>query len=124
MTLFAYGTLMDPAVWSRVAREPAKSQRGVLTDYEARRLRGVTFPGLVEAAGARVPGLLYFDVSDAAMERLDEYEDDFYIRIEVTVEAEDGTRVPAQVYLMHPDHREVVLDDIWHPPGVRDFSHT
>jgi gamma-glutamylcyclotransferase (GGCT)/AIG2-like uncharacterized protein YtfP len=113
--LFAYGTLMDPAIWSRVAQEECEHRPAVLHGYEARRLRGVTFPGLVECEGRSAPGLLYYNVSDTALRRLDEYEDDFYLRIEVTVELKDGAPERAQVYLMHPAHRDVVLPDRWTP---------
>ncbi len=115
MNLFTYGTLMDPTIWSRVAQQECASRRAMLLGYEARRLRGVTFPGLVECAGRSAPGLLYYDVSDAALQQLDEYEDDFYERIEVTVELEDGTRERAQVYLMDSKHQELVLPDRWTP---------
>ena len=119
MHLFTYGTLMDAAVWRRVAQEDAATRRAVLCGYEARGLRGVTFPGLVECEGAVTPGLLYLDVSAPALRRLDAYEDDFYIRVEVAVETEDGARVPAQVYLMHPDHRGIVMPERWQPPPGR-----
>lgn len=113
MHLFAYGTLMDPAIWSRVAQQECDSRPAILHGYEVRCLRGVTFPGLVECEGCSAPGLVYYNVSEAAMQRLDEYEDDFYQRIEVNVDLEDGTRQRAEVYLMHPAHRDIVLPDRW-----------
>jgi len=115
VNLFTYGTLMDPAVWARVAQQVCESRPALLHDYEARRLRGVTFPGLVESAGCSAPGLLYYNISPAAMQRLDEYEDDYYERIEVMVELEDGTPERAQTYLMHPAHRDIVLPNRWTP---------
>jgi gamma-glutamylcyclotransferase (GGCT)/AIG2-like uncharacterized protein YtfP len=124
MNLFTYGTLMDPAIWNRVAGEPGVTQRALLTGYEARRLRGELFPGLVKSRGARLQGLLYSGVSDVAMKRLDEYEGDLYNRVEVTVETENGPPVRAQIYLTHPDHRDAVLDEIWQPPAVSGPSRT
>jgi gamma-glutamylcyclotransferase (GGCT)/AIG2-like uncharacterized protein YtfP len=117
MNLFTYGTLMDAAVWHGVALETCRTGRAVLHGYEVRRLRGQTFPGLIEAAGSHAAGLLYYDVSAEAMERLDEYEGDLYIRVEAAVETEDGTTVPGQVYLIDPQRREAVLKERWHPPG-------
>lgn len=116
--LFTYGTLMDDAVWSRVAQEKCVSRRAVLHGYEARKLRGVTFPGLVESAGAVTPGLVYFDVSAAAMARLDAYEDDFYERVPVPVVLVDGSEITADLYLMQPSHRDVVLPERWEPPAA------
>jgi gamma-glutamylcyclotransferase (GGCT)/AIG2-like uncharacterized protein YtfP len=106
---------MDPAIWSRVSQQVCESRPAVLRGYESRSLRGVTFPGLVECAGRNAPGLLYYNISPAAIQRLDEYEDDFYERIEVTVELEDGTLERAQVYLVDSKHQDIVLPDRWTP---------
>jgi len=117
MNLFTYGTLMDPAIWARVAQTECVSRPAVLHGYDVRRLRGVTFPGLVESENCSASGLLCLNVSAAAMQRLDDYEDDFYERIEVTVQLDDGTGMAAQVYLMHPAHRDLVLPERWLPPA-------
>jgi gamma-glutamylcyclotransferase (GGCT)/AIG2-like uncharacterized protein YtfP len=116
MNLFTYGTLMDPAVWARVAREACECRRAVLHGYEARKLRGVSFPGLVKAPGGRTEGLLYLDVSAKAMARLDAYEDDFYTRITSPVELGDGKSVEAQAYLIMPENSSIVLPEQWFPP--------
>ncbi len=117
MDLFAYGTLMDPAVWSRVVQEKCDNRSAVLHGYEARRLRGVKFPGLVECDGGITTGLVYFDVSAAALARLDAYEDDFYERVPVPVILEDGTTHQAEAYLILAAHRDVVLPEKWLPHG-------
>ena len=116
MNLFTYGTLMDPAVWARVAQEECPTERAVLHGYEARRLREVTFPGLIEAPGCETPGLLYRGVSAAAMARLDAYEDDCYLRVPLTILTEIGCPETAEVYLIAPAHRSLVLDERWLPP--------
>src|SRR5262245_16810183 len=113
MHLFTYGTLMEADVWTRVAREECASVPAVLHGYEARRLEGESFPGLVEAPGASTRGLLYLDVSDAAMARLDAYEGECYDRIAVPVQREDGAVVEAQVYLIGPGYRFMVLPERW-----------
>ena len=116
MNLFTYGTLMDPAVWSRVAWQECECRRAVLIDYEARRLCGFSFPGLVNAPGTSTPGLVYLAVCAEALARLDAYEDDFYTRVPLPVKLEDGTIMNAQVYLMAPGHENIVLPEIWMPP--------
>ena len=117
MDLFTYGTLMFPAVWERVAQEECPARRAVLHGHEARRLEGFDFPGLVKCEGASTPGLLYGGVSDDAMRRLDEYEDECYVRVPVTVELEDGSRTAAQVYLVQPAYLHLVLPERWQPLG-------
>jgi gamma-glutamylcyclotransferase (GGCT)/AIG2-like uncharacterized protein YtfP len=116
MDLFTYGTLMQSGVWLTAAGRPFPCEHATLHGYEARCLRGVHFPGLIEAPGAVTPGLLYRGVDAATMQRLDAYEDDFYQRIEVTVLTAAGEAVCAQVYLIAPDHRDHVLPEVWTPP--------
>jgi gamma-glutamylcyclotransferase (GGCT)/AIG2-like uncharacterized protein YtfP len=117
MNLFTYGTLMFPEVWARAAREECAARKAVLYGYEVRRLSGVEFPGLIEAPETSTPGLVYLDVSPEAIVRLDAYEDDFYDRIPVVVELENGDPLEAQVYLISPEHRFMVLPDRWLPPA-------
>lgn len=116
MNLFTYGTLMDPAVWARVARENCVTRHATLAGYEARALSGVTFPGLIEAPGAITEGLLYLNVSREAIDRLDAYEDNFYMRVPVPVLLDDGTALEAEVYVMMPDQRAIVLPERWQSP--------
>lgn len=113
MDLFTYGTLMFPAVWARVAQEECPARRAVLPGHEARQLAGFDFPGLVKCEGAITPGLLYEGVSDDAMLRLDEYEGDCYVRVVVSVELEDGSRIDAQAYLLQPAYRHLVRPERW-----------
>lgn len=116
MNLFTYGTLMFPEVWARAAREACAFRKAVLHGYEARRLSGVEFPGLIEAPETSTHGLVYLDVSPEAMVRLDAYEDDFYDRIPVVVELESGDTLEAHAYLISPEHRFMVLPYPWLPP--------
>lgn len=117
MHLFTYGTLMDPAVWRRVAREECVRERAVLYGYEARLLRGVEFPGLVEADGAMTPGIVWRDVSAEALARLDAYEGDCYVRTPVGVVLDDGSVLTADVYLVVANRRAMVLPERWVPPA-------
>lgn len=116
MHLFAYGTLMNAAVWSRVAQEECVSRGAVLHGCEARKLRDLSFPGLVECEGAVTRGLVYLNVSEEAMARLDAYEDDFYERVAVSVVLGDGAILMADTYLMRADYREAVLPERWQAP--------
>ncbi len=115
MHLFTYGSLMDPDVWLRAAGRPFPWEHAALRNYEARALRGVNFPGLIEAPGSMATGILYRDIDAPTFARLDEYEDDFYQRIAVNVETASGITLIAQVYLMAPEHRSGVFPGIWTP---------
>jgi gamma-glutamylcyclotransferase (GGCT)/AIG2-like uncharacterized protein YtfP len=117
MELFAYGTLMDSAVWSEVAREDCPRQRAELRGYEARRLDGVPWPALAVVSGAVTHGVLYSGISAGAMARLDEYEGDWYVREPLEVVTACGKTVTAAVYLLAPGREDLLLPERWEPPS-------
>ena len=98
--LFAYGTLRDAGMRDRVLRgAPSReigpgSVAGVLYDLGE-------YPGLV-AGDERVPGVVIELADDAALARLDEYEDvgsGLYVRRRTTVRLDGGEEIEAWVYL-------------------------
>lgn len=109
--VFAYGTLMFPAVWQKVTGEDLPSRPAQLPNCAARRLRGQTYPVLVPQGGACTAGVLYEGVSAAALARLDVFEGDFYVRRSRQVSCADGARRPAWVYLAAlPESPEILLE--------------
>ncbi|MGE0314017.1 MAG: gamma-glutamylcyclotransferase family protein [Lautropia sp.] len=120
MHLFTYGSLMFAPVWLRATGRGDIGE--VATLYGHRRLvvRGETYPGLVPAAAdapaARVDGILYRDLDEADLGRLDAFEGDWYRR-ETRDVIVGSTRETAQVYLFL---RPELLEDVdW---SVDDFS--
>ena len=114
-TLFAYGTLVFPEVWRRVTgdTEARRSEPAFLEGYDLLRVRDADFPGIVARKGApRIPGVVYFDLDDETLTRLDAYEDSFYERVKVNVTAErKGERIVCQAYVIPPFLRKRVLTD-------------
>ncbi|MES2708830.1 MAG: gamma-glutamylcyclotransferase family protein [Verrucomicrobiota bacterium] len=113
MNVFTYGSLMFPEVWRRVTGGTVPGHPARLAGYEARALRGVTYPVLVAIMPESVTeGVVYRGVDAAALARLDLFEGNFYVRREVTVGTEEG-KVTAQVYAAawedHPD----ILPERW-----------
>ena len=68
---------------------------------------------MVNAPGMVTRGLVYLDVSDAALARLDAYEGECYVRVPVAAEGEDGGVIGAEVYLMRSEYRWMVLPERW-----------
>jgi gamma-glutamylcyclotransferase (GGCT)/AIG2-like uncharacterized protein YtfP len=114
MHVFTYGTLMFPEVWRAVAGRDFPAVGGHLASYAAYRVRDAVFPGIVETAGGdSVPGVLYLDVDEAAISRLDRFEDDFYVRRTLTIACDDGRERPADAYVVPASRREVLTDERW-----------
>jgi len=114
MNLFVYGTLMVPKIWNAVTgyHDPATIP-GTLAGHRIQRVTGGDFPAIVLDLSSTKPvsGLIIKNVSPAALERLDQYEDDFYERISVSIQTEAGNSVNAQVYRMPNQLAEDILSD-------------
>jgi gamma-glutamylcyclotransferase (GGCT)/AIG2-like uncharacterized protein YtfP len=99
--VFTYGSLMFPEVWQRVVRGHYRAEPATLAGYSRHALAQRDYPGMVVAAelAARVEGVLWRDVDDADLARLDQFEGEQYERIEVTVQLATGLALQAGTYL-------------------------
>jgi gamma-glutamylcyclotransferase (GGCT)/AIG2-like uncharacterized protein YtfP len=114
MHVFTYGTLMFPEVWQAVAGRPFAHGGGHVTGFALYRVADAVFPGMLAATGADiVQGVVYFDVDEAAIGRLDQFEDDFYRRDLVTVKCEDGRICDVAAYIVPPENRGVLTNEAW-----------
>ncbi len=113
MNLFAYGTLMDPGIMAHVCDEAYRSQRATLLHYVRRRVSGEVYPAIIAQPGGAVAGVIYFDVSPAAMARLDRFEGDLYQRAEVAVISDAGESMTTQTYVIAADSAHKLSDDDW-----------
>jgi hypothetical protein len=117
MNLFTYGSLMFPEVWQRVTGLSAPGEEAVLQGHVARRIRGQSYPALVQEAGAETSGVLYRGVSGEAVARLDAFEGSFYERVEVGVVLGDGTRCCAWAYRAGREDDPDILLERWDAAG-------
>ncbi len=110
---FTYGSLMWADIMARVCGREFASEPASLADHRRHPVRGQDYPGLRAAPGGRVPGRLYFDVTDDAWARLDAFEGDEYERADVVVTLADGRTLPAQVYRFRTEVSDRLLRGDW-----------
>lgn len=115
MNVFTYGSLIFPEVWAKVTGlpGPGTSLPATLADHAARRIRGQTYPALVEAMGGSTMGILYQNVPGDALLRLDAFEGDFYHRVRVGVVIADGSSISAWVYRASRQDDPDILPEAW-----------
>jgi Gamma-glutamyl cyclotransferase, AIG2-like len=105
---------MFQEVWERVVGAPHRHERASLFGFVARRVRGEIFPSLAASDVADCTrGLVYFDLDDDTLLRLDDFETDFYRRISVTAMLESGRAVAAQTYIVAEGHQSALDDAHW-----------
>jgi gamma-glutamylcyclotransferase (GGCT)/AIG2-like uncharacterized protein YtfP len=114
MHVFTYGTLMFPEVWRAVVGRLYAAVQGTAHGYAIYRIREAVFPGIVVAAEPNaVRGVVYLDVDDVSLARLDLFEDDFYRRESLSIECDDGQQRTAEAYVVPGERRAVLSNDAW-----------
>jgi len=119
MNLFAYGSLMFPVIWERVAGDRFPTAVARLDGFAAWKVRGEAYPGLAPAADQTTEGLVYIGVTHDAVARLDAFEGPFYQRELVDVRLADDTLMPAFSYIVSPAHRHTLEPVRWDADDFR-----
>jgi len=105
--VFTYGSLMYPDIFERVTGRLPQCYPAVLNDWRRHALKEVSYPGAVPQAGHVIRGMLWHDLTDAELMRLDAFESSEYRRNSVLVTVESGLVWPAQIYVwLDPDRLE------------------
>ena len=108
MNVFAYGTLQIPEVMQAVTGALFPSQPAWLEGYARYRLSGLSYPGLRAKEGSMTDGVLYRGVGREALAKLDAFEDTFYHRASLRVTTVSGDWMPAEVYIIPPEHGKLI----------------
>ena len=113
MHIFTYGTLMVTDVFRTVTGKTYQKQKAVLEGYSRFRLAGKHYPGIVKTADDRVEGIVYLNITENDMAKLDEFEGDLYAREEVAVKLENGGRINATAYIVKKGHENCLSNEPW-----------
>jgi gamma-glutamylcyclotransferase (GGCT)/AIG2-like uncharacterized protein YtfP len=112
--LFAYGTLIFPAIWRRGVGREWPSQSASVSGYAVYRVADGVYPVMVEAGPlAVVSGLVYRDVDAATLHLLDEYESDLYDRVEVRAKLSNGEFLNCSAYVLEKRNRGHASSEPW-----------
>jgi gamma-glutamylcyclotransferase (GGCT)/AIG2-like uncharacterized protein YtfP len=111
--LFTYGSLMCSDIFSKVAGCQAEFTEATLYNFFRSKIRSREYPGIIPRPETSVPGILYFNLSSQALERLDAFEGELYLRENVQVMTEHRVFVSAMTYVIKPQHRDILTDKAW-----------
>jgi gamma-glutamylcyclotransferase (GGCT)/AIG2-like uncharacterized protein YtfP len=113
MNIFTYGTLMIPSVMYAVTARRFRIKKSILKGYARFTVKGESYPGIIPIADAITEGIVYFDVDEPSLERLDAFEGDLYQRTPVRVETEDKKILSADTYVIPPKYRGYLSGKEW-----------
>jgi gamma-glutamylcyclotransferase (GGCT)/AIG2-like uncharacterized protein YtfP len=63
-------------------------------------VKGESYPGIIPVTDAITEGIIYFNVNEFSLDKLDTFEGDLYERTRVRVETEEKTIQMAQAYVI------------------------
>ncbi|CAB5114845.1 Signal transduction histidine kinase CheA (EC [Olavius algarvensis associated proteobacterium Delta 3] len=104
---------MDPDIMTQVSGSAHRRRTATLPDYIRKTLKEEVYPAIIPHVDAVVEGVLYFDVSHGAFDRLDQFEGPLYVRTGVVVTVNDEKRVSAQTYVLDAAHNDRLSDTDW-----------
>lgn len=113
MNIFVYGTLLFKPVMDLVVEEEFNAEKACLYNYTRNCIIGRVYPGIVQHMPGKVDGLLYYEVTQEAMQRLDYFEGVEYERKTVQVKSIEGQLVYADTYIVNSDHISEVEEKQW-----------
>ena len=113
MNIFAYGTLMVPAVMYAVTAQHFRFKKVMLKGYARFTVKGESFPGIIPVTDKSTEGILYFNVDELSLERLDIFEGDLYQRTPIIVATEGEEILTAETYEIKPEYRGYLSSKKW-----------
>lgn len=118
MNIFAYGTLMIPAVMYAVTARHFRFKKAVLQGYARFAVRGESYPGIIPQADAITEGIIYLNVDEQSLERLDTFEGELYQRTPVQVATEAAEILNTVTYVIKPEYWRLLSSKTW---DVKEF---
>ncbi len=127
--VFLYGTLMYPSILSRVIPGRYQQEVGFANGFRRLKVIGEDYPGLIPDSDALSPvqGVILYRVSPPDLALLDSFEAECYVRTSITIQDEASQDIPADVYMVRPDHYDLLSDKEWdlkvfERQGLKRFS--
>lgn len=114
MNFFAYGSLINQTVWKSVVKNNYKSIQGFLTGYSRKYLKGEEYPGIIKnEENSSIEGLIYFQVNEEDMYRLDLFEGEYYKREIVLVQDVNKSSYKCFTYLLKKEYQYLLTEKTW-----------
>ena len=109
--LFTYGSLMFEPVWHKLVTSNYLSQRATLNGYARRCVKGDEYP-VIFPADEGVEGVVYYDINEDDMIRLDAFEGEYYERTEVELLV-NNVPFKACVYVLKEHYYDIIDPKPW-----------
>jgi len=110
---------MIPDVMCAVTTREFRFKNAILRSHARFTVKGESYPGIIPATDAVTEGIIYFDVDELSLERLDAFEGDLYQRTPILAEMEGGEIFNAEAYIIKPKFRNHLSSSEW---NMKEFA--
>ena len=104
---------MIPDVMYAVTTREFRFVDAILRGYARFMVKGASYPGIIPVIEAITEGIIYFDVDESSLARLDIFEGDLYQRTPIRAENQDGKILNAEAYVIKPEYRDYLSLQKW-----------
>ncbi len=104
---------MIPDVMYAVTTRKFRFVDAILRGYARFTVKGESYPGIIPVTDAITAGIIYFNVDDPSLARLDIFEGELYQRTTVRVETQGRKILNADTYVIKPEYREYLSLQKW-----------
>lgn len=111
--IFVYGSLMYKQVWQRIVSGTYQQECALLTGYQRVAIKGESYPALIKNTQQQVKGIVYFDVSEDDLSKLNAFEGEYYQLHQTQCLGDKGQSVVVYCYLFKEKYSGLLLDREW-----------
>ena len=128
--IFTYGSLMFDSVWSKVVTGSYDRLESVLQGYDRKGVYNELYPVVVPSSfHSQVRGIVYRNVSISDLDRLDQFEGEYYFRKTEKVITLELRILAAEVYVLKEEYYSIISPQGWDPvhfstTGIHSFMHS
>lgn len=113
VNLFTYGSLMCNDIMFAVTGYRVESGKAILNNFYRSGLHNEEYPGITPDSGSHVDGVLYLNLPETVIERLDVFEGEYYFRRNVQVYSEEFGDIAAMTYVIKPQFSHLLTYTEW-----------
>ena len=104
---------MVPELMFQLTGRNFRSIEAQLPDYKRFTVQGEVYPAVLKAQGVVTKGILYFNVSEPDLKKLDQFEGEIYFPEKVEVFDIEGKKEHAIVYCLKDDFKHLKSSIDW-----------
>jgi gamma-glutamylcyclotransferase (GGCT)/AIG2-like uncharacterized protein YtfP len=122
MNMFVSGPLMFRELIQAITRKTFVGQAGLLHGYAQFMIKDEGQSAMIPFPDRTVDGVVYRDVDEDSLARIDAFQGNRFEREEVTVEGEDGAWVEASAYCLKLRRRKLLSTQAWDEDDYREST--